>query len=68
MVDRLYELQNKWEIGIIDLWGNDEFNKMDNETRKLYMNDKIHPTKAGYLEWWTPVFEEYLSEYLNKQN
>lgn len=66
MVDRLYELQDKWDIGIIDLWGNNDFNNLDKETRKLYMNDKIHPTKAGYLEWWTPEFEIYLSEYLSK--
>ena len=26
----------------------------------LYMADPIHPTKAGYLKWWTPKIEEGL--------
>ena len=29
--------------------------------RELYMADLIHPTKAGYREWWTPVFEKALT-------
>lgn len=30
------------------------------EERELYMADRIHPTQAGYPEWWTPKFESYL--------
>lgn len=30
----------------------------------FYMYDKIHPTKAGYLEWWLPTIQEYLYAYL----
>ena len=29
-----------------------------------YMSDSVHPTAAGYLEWWTPVFEAYFQEHM----
>lgn len=28
------------------------------------MNDGIHPTKAGYRDWWGPEQERQLLEYL----
>ena len=28
------------------------------------MANGIHPTQAGYLEWWTPFMEDYLIHYL----
>ncbi|MBO4355972.1 MAG: SGNH/GDSL hydrolase family protein [Clostridia bacterium] len=59
MVDRLYELQEKWDIGILDFW-NDPDSKLTNSQKNKYMSDSIHPTAAGYLEWWTPKFEEFL--------
>lgn len=64
MVDRLLELQKKWDIGVIDMWNDDKLNNIDQSLRKLYMNDDIHPMKAGYLEWWTPKIEENLYRYL----
>lgn len=64
MVDRLVELQDKWEIGVVNLYDDKEFNDIDEETYDFYMHDKIHPTKAGYLEWWTPAIEEVLYEYI----
>lgn len=64
MVERLYGLQKKWGIGIIDLYTDEEFNSIEKETYDLYMNDKIHPTKAGYLKWWTPKMEKELMHYL----
>lgn len=60
MVGILYNLQEKWDIGIIDLWNNEEMNAVSEENRSLYMADRIHPTQAGYLLWWTPVIEEEL--------
>lgn len=66
MVDRLFELQEKWDIGVIDMYTDEEFNDIDSDTYDLYMYDKIHPTKVGYLKWWTPKMQEYLYEYLNK--
>ncbi len=47
-------------IGVIDLWNNEEMNAVSDEDYDLYMYDSIHPTQAGYLEWWTPVIEEEL--------
>ena len=31
-----------------------------------YMHDEVHPFRKGYVEWWTPVIEEYLTEFLAK--
>ncbi|MCR4634391.1 MAG: SGNH/GDSL hydrolase family protein [Erysipelotrichaceae bacterium] len=64
MVKRLKELQNKYEFGILDLYGNEEFNRISDQERKLYMHDDIHPTKAGYRDWWGPEMEKQLLEYL----
>jgi len=60
MVDRLYDLQEKWGIGIIDLWNDEEMNSVSARLYSQYMADSIHPTAKGYLEWWTPKFEEFL--------
>ena len=64
MVSALLELQKKWDIGVIDLWNDEDMNAVSEADYELYMNDKIHPTQAGYLLWWTPKFQEYLYEYL----
>jgi lysophospholipase L1-like esterase len=60
MVDRLNELAKIWDIGVLDLWNDEGFNNITKEQRKLWMKDETHPTKAGYLEWWTPVVERFL--------
>jgi lysophospholipase L1-like esterase len=60
MVDRLNELAAIWGIGVLDLWNDGDFNNITREQRKLWMKDETHPTKAGYLEWWTPVVEQFL--------
>ena len=59
MVDALYILQEKWGIGIIDLWNGLDINT---ENYDLYMADEIHPTQAGYLKWWTPYMETELNK------
>ena len=64
MVDLLLEIQKKWNITVIDLWNNDEINSITDEERKIYLVDHIHPTKAGYKEWWLPEFQECLYEIL----
>lgn len=66
MVERLTELQDKWGIGILDLWHDDAFNAVSAENRSLYMFDDIHPTKAGYREWWCPEMERQLLTHLEK--
>lgn len=66
MVDLLYMIQKKWDIGVIDLWNDEKFNNISKESYSLYMHDSIHPTQAGYLKWWTPVMEGYLYKFLSK--
>lgn len=65
MVDTLLQLKDKWGIGVIDLWNNEEMNAIDSDTYLTYMKeDGIHPLKDGYVKWWTPVFEQEITEYL----
>lgn len=64
MVDRLYELQDKYDIGIIDLYNDEEMNAVSSADYNRYMSDSIHPTLIGYRDWWTPKFESYLKTFL----
>lgn len=64
LVNQLVELEEKWDIDLIDLWHSDRMNHLPEEQRKMYMNDSIHPTKAGYLLWWAPVFRSELTRIL----
>ena len=64
MVDRLLEVQDKWGIGVLDLWNDAEFNNISEEERELYMYDEIHPTKAGYRIWWGAEMEKQLLDFL----
>ncbi|MCF0117193.1 MAG: SGNH/GDSL hydrolase family protein, partial [Bacilli bacterium] len=64
MVKSLNEGKNTLGIGVIDMYSDQSFNKISNEERKLYMEDNIHPTKAGYLKWWTPYIEKEINKYL----
>ncbi len=67
MVDRLHELKDKWKIGVIDLYRDEAFNDIPEEDYALYMFDPIHPTKAGYIEWWMPKMEEDLIRILGEK-
>lgn len=60
MVELLYKIKDKWDIRILDLWNDEQFNDITDEERKLYLVDAIHPTKAGYKQWWLPLFREEL--------
>ena len=62
MVDLLLELQDKWQITAIDFWNDVETNNITDVQRKLYLIDHIHPTKAGYREWWLSKFQQTLYE------
>lgn len=66
MVTRLLELQEKWGIGVLDLWTDDAFNNISEDDRSLYMADRIHPTRAGYRDWWGPEMEKQLIAFLEK--
>lgn len=58
MVGILKEAEAKWGISVIDMWNDAGLNAALNKNTALYMADKIHPTKAGYLEIWTPFMEK----------
>lgn len=66
MVDRLYEISEKDNVGVLDLWSDDAFNAISAEQRALYMKDKIHPYKAGYRDWWGPELEKQMLAYLEQ--
>ncbi len=61
MVETLKQVEEKWHTPIIDLWNDQKFNEISPEERKLFMADPIHPTKAGYLVWWTPYMLEKMT-------
>ena len=65
MIELLYSLQEKWKIGILDLWNDEKMQEVSKEDYALYMSNGIHPTRAGYRNWWTPKFENFLTDYLN---
>ena len=67
MVEALLKIQEKWQIGVIDFWNDERINSISPEKRKLYLQDPIHPMKAGYAEWLVPVMEQRIAEYLEKQ-
>lgn len=66
MVDILPLLKAKWGIHILDLWNDDEMNNVGADKYALYMSDAIHPTRAGYLRWWTPKFQACLYELIGE--
>lgn len=51
-----------YDVRIIDLFNDEEFNAISDGDYKIYMHDPVHPYKAGYLLWWTPAFEEVFFE------
>ena len=54
-------------VEVLDLWNDEEMNQVDKKDYAIYMANGIHPTKAGYREWWTPKFEEKLREIFQKE-
>lgn len=65
MVELILEISRKWETYVIDLWNNEEMNDVAPQLYKLYMANGIHPTRAGYREWWLPVIEKELTNILS---
>ena len=67
MVDLLLQIQEKWGIGVVDMFHNEEMTAVyGTDLYNEYMHDEVHPFRKGYVEWWTPVIEEYLIEFLGK--
>ena len=63
MVDRLLALGEKWPIHVLDLWHDPAMLAVSPEDYARYMHDPIHPTREGYVSWWTPRFETFLTHY-----
>lgn len=66
MIELLYKIKEKHDIGIIDLWNDEKLNDIDKKTYRRYMANGIHPVRAGYREWWTPKFEEEICAFFDK--
>ena len=65
MVQLLLDIQKKWDICVIDLFHNEEMTALyGTDLYHTYMFDEVHPTRAGYVEWWTPVIDAELTEYM----
>ena len=65
MTELLPAIQKKWGIGIIDLFHDAEMCRVIGTPQyERYMHDPIHPFRAGYTEWWTPVIDLYLTRFL----
>lgn len=64
MIKNLKVIALKWDITILDLFWDKEFNDITPSQCKQYMADFIHPTRAGYREWWVPSFEDCLKNLL----
>ena len=52
-----------YEVGVIDMFNDEQFNDISAEQYSEYMSDAVHPTAKGYEEWWTPYFADYLVDY-----
>ena len=64
MVQVTEKICEKWNVNFLNMWDDPEVNSIPLKEYKFYMSDVVHPTKAGYLEWWTPMFEAELYEML----
>ena len=65
MVNMIFALKEKWDITVIDFWNDEQINSITDAERNLYLIDDIHPTRAGYLEWWLPEMRRVLIETLD---
>lgn len=66
MISALKQIAEKWDIAVLDLFYDKDFNNVSNETYNLYMLDPVHPKRAGYREWWVPAFENCMKKLLSK--
>ena len=64
LVEQLPALGEKWGVGVLDLWSGEAFNRIPDAARRLYMRDPVHPTRAGYRDWWGPELERQLLAFL----
>ncbi len=67
LIDELYKLQEKWDIGIIDYYNYKDMEPLDSLTLSNYMSDSIHPNAQGY-KWMSDYMSEYLRVNYEKNN
>ena len=65
MIEKCHEIDEKWgdQFTFVDLWHMEslyEGIETGDDQWRIYMSDAIHPTKAGYAEWWGPYIIEAL--------
>ena len=66
MVQLLHGIEAKWGIGVIDMFNNEEMTALYRTPQyEAWMGDEVHPHRSGYVEWWTPVIDAYLVEYMS---
>lgn len=64
LVNLCLDIAEKWQADVIDLWHDSTMNAVDPADYRLYMADGVHPTRAGYLLWWTPAIRRRLCRIL----
>lgn len=64
MISALNQIAKKWNVTVLDMFYDKEFNDLPKETYELYMLDPVHPKRAGYRDWWTPAFETCIKSVL----
>ncbi|MBQ7993456.1 MAG: hypothetical protein IJ252_10535, partial [Solobacterium sp.] len=62
MIDALYQVAGKWGLGVADLWNDEYVRSADLAINNFFMDDPIHPHKAGYYFWYTQPIMEALEE------
>lgn len=67
LVHALLEVQKKWNIGIIDIWNNQSATESFAEHGDYRLADPIHPSRAGYLNVYVPLFEKYLYAHIGEK-
>ena len=68
MVEATKIICQKWGAELLDMNSDRPFNEVGRKEYDLFMVDLCHPTRAGYLKWWTPAFEQKIVEILKKES
>ena len=62
MVEATRTIADKWGAHLLDMNADEAFNELGQAHMEEWMNDPVHPKRRGYIEWWTPRFEEAIRE------
>ncbi len=62
MIELLFALGREYGIYVLDLFWDEEMRGVSEEDYRRFMKDRIHPTREGYEEWWTPRFLRFFEE------